>query len=54
MDIQNFQLSINVALLDNTHFKGPNLFSDLGENVFIPNPTRECHLTPFLKLSELC
>lgn len=31
---------------------GPNLFSDLGEDVFIPEPVREFPLVHFLKLSD--
>jgi len=41
-------------LIENVPFDGPNLFSDLGEDVFIPTPSKEYPLTPFLKLSELC
>ncbi|MCY4562106.1 MAG: hypothetical protein OXC03_07375 [Flavobacteriaceae bacterium] len=41
-------------LIDNTPFDSPELFSDLGENMVIPNPTREYLLTPFLKFLELC
>ena len=41
-------------LLQNSPLEGPNLFSDLGEDVFIPTPTKEYPLTHYLKLSELC
>ena len=41
-------------LLQNTPLEGPNLFSDLGEDVFIPTPIKEYPLTHYLKLSELC
>ena len=41
-------------LLQNSPLDGPNLFSDLGEDVFIPTPTKEYPLTHYLKLSELC
>ena len=41
-------------LLQNSPLDGLNLFSDLGEDVFIPTPTKEYPLTHYLKLSELC
>lgn len=41
-------------LLQSSPLDGPNLFSDLGEDVFIPTPTKEYPLTHYLKLSELC
>ena len=41
-------------LLQNSPLEGLNLFSDLGEDVFIPTPTKEYPLTHYLKLSELC
>lgn len=41
-------------LLQNSPLEGPNLFSDLGEDVFIPTPIKEYPLTHYLKLSELC
>jgi len=41
-------------LLQNSPLEGPNLFSDLGEDVFIPTPINEYPLTHYLKLSELC
>jgi len=41
-------------LLQNPPLEGPNLFSDLGEDVFIPTPTKAYPLTHYLKLSELC
>jgi hypothetical protein len=33
-------------------FEGPNLFSDLGEDAFIPDPVREYPSTDFLKIHE--
>lgn len=41
-------------LLQNSPLEGLNLFSDLGEDVFIPTPIKEYPLTHYLKLSELC
>lgn len=41
-------------LLQNTPLEGLNLFSDLGEDVFIPTPIKDYPLTHYLKLSELC
>ena len=41
-------------LLQNSPLDGLNLFSDLGEDVFIPTPTKEYPLTHYLKLLELC
>ena len=41
-------------LLQNSPLDGLNLFSDLGDDVFIPTPTKEYPLTHYLKLSELC
>ena len=41
-------------LLQNSPLEGENLFSDLGEDVFIPTPIKEYPLTNFLKISELC
>lgn len=41
-------------LIQNSPLEGPNLFSDLGEDVFIPTPTKEYPLVHYLKLSELC
>ena len=41
-------------LLQNSPLEGQNLFSDLGEDVFIPSPMKEYPLTHYLKLSELC
>ena len=41
-------------LLQNSPLEGLNLFSDLGEDVFIPTPINEYPLTHYLKLSELC
>lgn len=39
-------------LLDNQPVEGLNLFSDLGDQAFIPTPVREFPLTHFLQLSE--
>jgi hypothetical protein len=33
-------------------FEGPNLFSDLGEDAFIPDPIKEYPATDFLKIHE--
>lgn len=41
-------------LLQNSPLDGFNLFSDLGEDVFIPTPIKEYPLTHYLRLSELC
>jgi hypothetical protein len=39
-------------LLENQPVEGLNLFSDLGDQAFIPVPVSEFPLTHFLKLSE--
>ena len=39
-------------LLQNAPLEGENLFSDLGEDVFIPTPIKEYPLTHYLKLSD--
>lgn len=39
-------------LLQSQPIDGPNLFSDLGDEVFIPTPIKEFPLTHYLKLSE--
>ena len=40
------------ALLKNTPIKAPNLFSDLGDEAFIPLPIKEYKNVNFLKLSD--
>ena len=40
-------------LLQNSPLEGENLFSDLGEDVFIPTPVKEYPLVHYLKISEL-
>jgi hypothetical protein len=37
-------------LMECTPMEGPNLFSDLGDEAFIPTPTKEFPITHFLKL----
>lgn len=39
-------------LMKNQPMSGPNLFSDLGDEAFIPTPIREYPLTHYLKLSD--
>jgi hypothetical protein len=39
-------------LLNNQPVEGPNLFSDLGQEAFIPKPEAEFPLTHFLKLNQ--
>jgi len=40
-------------LLESQPFEGPNLFSDLGDQAFIPTPVAEYPLIHFLKLNEI-
>jgi len=40
-------------LLNCAPFEGHNLFSDLGEEVFIPTPIREYPLTHFLEVADV-
>lgn len=40
-------------LLQNAPLEGENLFSDLGDDVFIPTPIKEYPLVHYLKISEL-
>tara|TARA_B100002049_G_scaffold83872_1_gene61891 strand:+ start:4962 stop:5615 length:654 start_codon:yes stop_codon:yes gene_type:complete len=41
------------TLLKNQPMNEPNLFSDLGDQAFIPTPIKEYKLTHFLKLNQL-
>jgi len=41
-------------LMQNTPFEGPNIFSALGDEAFIPTPNKEFPLIHFMKISELC
>jgi hypothetical protein len=39
-------------LMENQPMEGPNLFSDLGDEAFIPTPIKEFPLTNYLKIAE--
>jgi hypothetical protein len=41
------------GLLEHEHIKGLPLFSDLGEDVFIPTPEKEYPLTHFLEVADV-
>ena len=40
------------GLLEHEHIKGLPLFSDLGEDVFIPEPIKEYPLAHYLKVAD--